>query len=454
MTVAGHLSTEGTILPPYEGAVLAPSAMIVPLLPAGCGCEEMPAPTEFDYIPNPTITSISTTTSDPTSLASEFGDTTITVTGTGFDPLTLANADFGNPGLESSQTENYSYVSGTEIQLTAPSPLTKAPFTPTAGTTTLPFSVLTLAGSSSSSAVTYAGVPDVTNLTGGAELEPGLHAGPDTGGTSVTLTGKGFENQIIAVAYEDVGGPFSLGTQYTFTVNSNTSLSTETVQENPAEVVVAACTETGCSNSMNADFVLYPLGNPVVSASKPVKGPAHGGTLVDITGQNLGCAIDVDFGSTPASLFNNATQLLDCGSTTRVLASAPPGKAGTKVKITVLTVESLVTSVGFTKATAKAELTYLKSSPSAPTDLVAKLRVHAVALSWKPPLSTGGSPVTGYRATVAAKGHKTVSIKLGKAARSVTFSDLSSVVNYTFTVSATSALGTGLPASVTAKPKA
>jgi hypothetical protein len=454
VTDAGHLSTEGTILPPYEGAVLPPSAMAVPLVPAGCNCEEMPAPTEFDYVPNPTITSISTTTANPTSLASEFGSTTITVTGKGFDPLTLANADFGNPGLDSSLTESYSYVSGTEIQLTAPSTLTKAPFTPTVDPTTLPFSVATLAGSSTSSPVTYAGVPEVTNLTGGVELFPGVHVGPDTGRTPISLTGKGFQHQLVAVAYEDLEGPFSIGTQYTFTVHSDTSLSAETLQQNPAEVVAAACTETGCSNSTNADFVLYPPGNPVVSASSPLKGPAHGGTVVDISGQNLGCVLEVNFGSTPAPLFNNATQLLDCGSTTHLLASAPPGKAGTTARITVLTVESLATSFRFSRATTKAEFTYLRSSPSAPTDLLAKAGVRSVALSWKAPLSTGGSPVTGYRATAAAKGRSTVSVKLGSGARSVTFSKLTAGVNYTFTVSATSALGRGLAASVSAKPKA
>ncbi len=445
-------SATATILPPYEGATLPLSSMAVPFLPTGCNCEEMPAPTEFDYVPNPTITSVSTTTSDPVTLASETGGTTITVTGKGFDPLTLSDANFGPAGLDSSLTQSFSFVSGTEIQLTSPGTESPPSFTPTVGTTTLPFSVATIAGLSASRSVIYAGVPDVTNLTGGFELFPGLHVGPDTGGTAITLTGKGFENQVVALVYEDPSG-FSIGSQYTFTVKSATSVSAETLQQNPGEVVAAACTVTGCSNSSNAFFLLYPPGNPVLSSSSPLKGPAHGGTLVDISGHNLGCAIAVNFGNQPSN-FNNATQLLDCGSTTQILAFAPPGKAGTTVKISVLTVESLATGFGFTKLTTSAKFTYVKSSPSPPLDLAAKPGPHSMALSWKPPQSTGGSPVTGYRVSAAAKGHSTVTIKLGAGARSVTLAGLAAGVNYTFTVSATSALGVGLPASVTAKPKA
>jgi subtilase family serine protease len=454
VTETNGSSKTGTILPPYEGPVLPLSNMAVPLLPAGCGCEEAPVPSEFDFVPNPTITSISTTTSNPSTLANEFGGTTITVTGKGFDPMTLSNADFGNPTLDSSLTQSFSFVSGTEIQLESPGTVTAPNFNPTVNTTTLPFSVTTLAGSSSSSPVTYAGVPDVTNLTGGVELFPGLHVGPDTGGTNLTVTGNGFQHQLIGLEYGDLSSPFSLGTQYTFNVHSNTSLGAETLQQNPAEVIVQACTVTGCSNSTNANFLLYPPGNPTVSASTPAKGPAHGGTVVSVSGQNLGCVLAVNFGTAQSELVSNATQLLDCGSTTQVLASAPPGKAGTTVKVSVLTVESFVTGFGFSKATTKAEFTYAKSAPSSPSNLMAKAGVHSVAVSWAPPESTGGSPITGYRITAKAKGHASVPIKLGAGARKVTIAGLAAGVKYTISVNAINALGNGLPATATVEPKA
>ena len=88
-------SATGHILPPAEGAVTVNSlGDLVP--PPGCGCETMQAPTEFDYLPAPSITSVSTS-SGAASLASEKGGTVITVRGAGFDPLTIDWADFGNP---------------------------------------------------------------------------------------------------------------------------------------------------------------------------------------------------------------------------------------------------------------------------------------------------------------------------------------------------------------------
>ena len=66
----------------------------------------------------------------------------------------------------------------------------------------------------------------------------------------------------------------------------------------------------------------------------------------------------------------------------------------------------------------------------------------------------GRQPRHGLPRLGGGEGPPTVTIKLGAGARSVTLAGLAAGVNYTFTVSATSALGVGLPASVTAKPKA
>jgi len=78
-----------------------------------------PAPTEFDYIPTPAITSVSTSATDPGSLASEKGGTLITVTRKGFDGLTLLWADFGNPDLALSMSYAITYLTGTEMQILA-----------------------------------------------------------------------------------------------------------------------------------------------------------------------------------------------------------------------------------------------------------------------------------------------------------------------------------------------
>jgi hypothetical protein len=150
-----------------------------------------------------------------------------------------------------------------------------------------------------------------------------------------------------------------LGTQYTYTVGSDTAISTQTVAQNPAAVDVEVCSVTGCSFNPPADlFLLYPPGNPVVHSIHPRSGPAAGGTTVVINGRNLGCVTGVFFGTVAAETFSNVQALLDCGSTSQVDATAPPGTAGTKVLVTVTTVESDITGSG--PSTSSASFTYKK----------------------------------------------------------------------------------------------
>ena len=344
VTNANGTSATGTILPPLEGTLPPLTPMAVFGAPTGCGCEVEPAPTEFDYVPTPTVTSVSTSTADPGSLASELGVTLITVTGKGLNFLTLDWAAFGDPGLASSLSVAFTYLTGTQMQIVAPpEPITTEP-------ETVPFSVTTLAGLSNGSAVTYAGIPTVTKVVNTVTKNSG---GPDTGGSPIAVTGHGFNQAVGPLQFADTSSPFSLGTQFTYAVNSDSSISTQTVQQDPARVDVEVCSVTACSLNPPADeFFLFPPGNPVVTSIKPAAGPAAGGTKVTITGQNLGCVTGVLFGKTVAEKFSNAKAILDCGSTTLVHAIAPPGKAGTTVKVTITTVESDFTGTGPGKSSA------------------------------------------------------------------------------------------------------
>lgn len=152
VTNAHGRSGTGRILPPYEGTI-AVNNLGVQSAPPDCGCETALAPTEFDYLPAPTVSSVSTS-SGPAGFANENGTTVITVHGAGFSPMTIDWADFGDPALESSMDTDYVFLTGTEMQIVAP---------PVAPTTTypinVPFSVKTLAGQSPPVPVTYAGTP-------------------------------------------------------------------------------------------------------------------------------------------------------------------------------------------------------------------------------------------------------------------------------------------------------
>jgi hypothetical protein len=347
---ANGTSATGTILPPPEGT-FALTNLGTLVLPPGCNCEQGAGPTEYDYVPAPHVSSISTS-GGPADLASEAGTTTVTATGSGFDPLAIDWADFGDPTDADSQDINYAFVSGTELQVIAP------PQDQTTDVQDVPFSVKTLGGQSNQVTARYAGVPTVSgvvNTANNRQLD-GVFGGPDTGGTPIRVTGEGFAGQLVApLEFVDTkASGTSFGTQYTFTVASDSRLTAQTVSQSAALVDVQACTVSGCSPTSPADeFWLFAPGNPSVSAISPTSGPAAGGTATTITGANLGCPIGVSFGSVAATTFKSVkTAGLDCGSTEKLKATSPAGTSGAKVPVTVSTVESFFTGAGKSPTTA------------------------------------------------------------------------------------------------------
>ena len=341
---ANGTSATGTILPPPEGT-FALTNLGTLVLPPGCNCEQGAGPTEYDYVPAPHVSSISTS-GGAADLASEAGTTTVTATGSGFDPLAIDWADFGDPTQADSQDIDYAFVSGTELQVVAP------PQDQTTDIQDVPFSVRTLGGQSNQVTAMYAGVPTVTGVvnTANAKQLDGVSGAADTGGTPIRVTGQGFAGQLVApLEFVDTkASGTSFGTQYTFTVANDTRLTTQTVSQSPALVDVQACTVSGCSATSSADELwLYAPGNPSVSAISPTSGPAAGGTATTITGTNLGCPIGVSFGSVAATTFKAVkTAGLDCGSTEKLKATSPGGTAGSRVPVTVSTVESFFTGAG------------------------------------------------------------------------------------------------------------
>jgi hypothetical protein len=341
VTTPNGTSTDSTIEPLYEGAFdLAADGVVL----APAGQESAPAATEYDYVPTPTITSISTS-SGPASLASEQGGTVVTILGKGFNLATLDWVNFGDATQASSQQFfNLVSVSGTKVEIEAP----KLDAT-TLGPVSVPVSIQTAAGLSNVTHATYAGIPTVSSVVATAGPTAGTPAGPDTGGTPIEIGGSGFANQAFFVQFNDVATPFSLGTQYNLTTSGDTKLDTATVPQNPAVVDIQVCTVTGCSQPSSATqddtsdfFVLYPPGNPKIDSITPDSGPASGGTIVTITGENLGCVTNISFGTAVAADATNAAALLDCGSTNTVTVTAPVGSVG-KVPVKLETVESDVT---------------------------------------------------------------------------------------------------------------
>jgi hypothetical protein len=370
VTTPNGQSSTSTILPLYEGLISIAEDGVMPAPP---GDEVSPAATEYDYVPAPTITSISTN-DGAASLASELGGSVITITGKGLNAATLDSVNFGNPALESSQEDIFSTISvtGTEIEVLAPGFEDE-----TVDPATLPVTVQTVAGLSSPANATYAGVPSVTAVEATAGPTAGTQFAPDTGGTPLAIAGSGFATQPLVVTFEDIATPFSLGTQYHFKATGDTKLTTSTVGQNPAVVDTQVCTVTDCSapsspnNDLSDVLFLYPLGNPKIDSISPDTGPANGGTVVTITGENLGCVTNVSFGKVAAIDATNAEALLDCGSTDTVTVTAPAAASVGTVPITLETVESDATggpaaqgSFTYTKAPAQSLIVHRKGGGS------------------------------------------------------------------------------------------
>jgi len=146
--------------------------------------------------------------------------------------------------------------------------------------------------------------------------------GSTSGGKTITLFGGNFTGAT-AVDFGFTPAPF--------TVNSGHLITAVDPAGSPGTVDVTVTTPAGRSGtgSPNDQFT-YVEHPPTVTGIAPRHGPTGGGTLVGITGANLGGATAVDFGSTPAESFT-----VNSGHV--ILASSPPGSAGTTVDVTVTT---------------------------------------------------------------------------------------------------------------------
>ncbi|HEY2354700.1 MAG TPA: IPT/TIG domain-containing protein [Gaiellaceae bacterium] len=396
VTGAHGQSSKATILPLYEGDA---EFNVLGIIPPPPGEEPAPASTEYDYFAPPTITSISTD-NGPFSLASEDGGSVVTIKGTGLNLAGLKWVDFGAPTLADSQNFALITATGTEIQILAPGRESE-----TTALWKVPVQIQTLAGQSGSVYASYAGVPDVTKVLATAGPTAGYPAGPSTGGTPIDIKGSGFSTQVIGIGFYDELSPFSLGTQYHFTANSDSDLTSTTVPQNPGVVDVSVCTVTNCSepSSRNSDaFLLYPPGDPKIDSITPAKGLASGGTLVTITGENLGCATLVRFGKVAALKVRNKEALLDCGSTTVVHVIAPPGVQGHSVRVSLQTVESLLTGAKPAVATV-----HFKYTHGAPQTLTVKRLGQGTVTSSPSGLNCGKTCTHRFRYLSVVKLHAT-----------------------------------------------
>jgi hypothetical protein len=456
---AVSLSATATILPPLSGPITFLASGVVPPEP---GTEVVPAATEYDYAATPTLTAVEPPLGDP------FGGSVVEAVGSGYNFLTGLWYNFGPPNEASSEDFNVGYISagGTMVLLAAPpepSPAisaTTGEIAPTAATVSV--TAQTLGGLSAPVTWSWTGQPVITGMS--------THAITTSGGVWVTLSGAAFSAVTQVILTPDfcftVGGACVFSPPgamvNTFAIQSDATMSFLAPAELPGPYEVQVCADGDASLCSVPGYVFSPPGQdptlldyyypgtPVVTGVSvgggPAVGPAHGGSVVTITGEDLTQATAVLFDGVPAPLFGSATStLLPIGTPTSLEAVAPPGSAGATASVTV------VTAAGTSTVDAASQFKYVESTPPPPLDVAATAKPGGAMVSWTPSGNDGGSPITGYQVTAATHfsfvSMPSVVVEASASATSVNLPVLQAGFLYDFTVRARNALGLG-PATV------
>ena len=215
-----------------------------------------------------------------------------------------------------------------------------------------------------SPAVAICNVPTVTALSPAT--------GSSSGGTSVTITGTGFScGATLVITFGSTRAVFQPPSATQIVATSPPGLGT---------VDVTVTTEGGTSPTGPGSRFAYTVSRPTVTSILPNGGPATGGTVVAISGNNFTGATAVNFGSTGAALFTVLNATL-------IAVSSPPGSG---------TVEVTVTTPGGTSAPgAGSQFTY-----GASTVVVEMATVPADSVKAKA-LQTQVAPMVAQNAGVA-----------------------------------------------------
>jgi hypothetical protein len=413
---SGPSPTEG-ILPPISGPIDYDANGLVKANPE---TEPYQGVTEYDYAPDPVITSI---TPDP---ADYQGTSPITVHGRNLSFLTTEYVDFGaTNNIENQAKVPIIYETSNVIELdpnAAPTMPGALPIPQVGGV-----SVLSLSGNSNVMHFGWAGIPTVSGLSS--------LGGPQTGGELVTLHGLGLAD-VDQITVESEIADYPDSTARVLHHLSSTAVQVRLPAYLPGPAAVLACSQSGCAreNPKTETYVYYDAGSPTVLAPTVSTGPASGGTQVILYGFNIDSATSVRFGSIAGTVerFAELTLYPD-GDPFLLPVLSPPGIPGSKVAITV------VTPTG-TSTTASPVFSYSASAPSPPQGAVVVAGPPAVTvMRWQAPLVDGGSPVQSYTVVAVPDFGAPSSAVLPGTARSYDFRDLHAGVSYAFRVAASNA---------------
>ena len=289
-----------------------PNVTVTVTLPGGESATSNGLP--FQYVPAPTVTSVSPTSGPVT------GGTDVTVTGTHFQPG--AHVLFGPSDGSTSLTDDstgtpVSVLSSTSILVTTPPGIVGA----TNVVVVNPDGQSGALKSGSAHPYTYSGTaPSITSVSPAT--------GPSLGGTTVTITGAGFlAGAKVAFA---ASGELSPPTGTSVVVSADgTQITAKTPAHAAGQVDVVVTNQGGGKATRTNAFTFSAAPAPTITSLTVVTGTSLGGTLLTISGTNFSAGTIVSFGGTPAA---SAAALNATTITARTPAHAA-GAVGVKVTL-------------------------------------------------------------------------------------------------------------------------
>ena len=248
----------------------------------------------FSYVAEPTLISVSPTSGPLT------GGTTVTLVG--------ANLSGAIVTVNSSVATLLSN-SATQITFLTPSS--------TAGIVDL---LVITAGGTAATSFTYLNVPTISSVS--------PNTGPDSGGTSIVITGSNF-NGITGVT---IGANAATN----IVVASSTSILAQTPAGTAGAKNVVVTTATSSGTKENGFTYTDNSTIPSISAIAPNSGTSLGGSAVTISGANL-------LGATGVSIGGVACPTFVVASATSIVAISPPGVEGAARDVVVITPSGPIT---------------------------------------------------------------------------------------------------------------
>ncbi|HET9719867.1 MAG TPA: IPT/TIG domain-containing protein [Solirubrobacteraceae bacterium] len=392
VTNASGQSSGPDPIPAYSGPIVfSPDGSFA--APAGCGCEVVPAPDEYDYAAAPKILSVSPSYMD------EGGSSAATITGQNFNLLSYEWTSVGDPTQAANEDFQLLGISATSLSVV---------ILPDPNSTTLPDqSTLTVqsAGQPSNQyPFDYAGVPELDSIS--------KHVVSQSSPGSLTITGRGLQ-QVIGVLFEDQAGSGAAAGSSLFTAQSSTQLTVMIPSFFAIPTDVLVCSVSGCSSpNPTVDTLIYAFpGRPTLTASSPKSGPSTGGTQVTLQGTLDSNITAVYFGTRRATL---GAQPVGSPSGP-VTVTAPAGKPYSKVNITISTAGGQLVGAPTSAVTPNATFTY---GPPTGFRLPAPQVGRNGKLSFHLKLPQGGR-LTAMAVTHIRKNGRARSVTFGRAARTI-----------------------------------